>query len=111
MAEPGRGLFLIFPIHLLKILAKSQPGCSYKVYSYEEKSMYSGRLSEYLILAIFSKSMKSLTLVSAKNGNLKGRPMEVYFLVCVCFSARRRLFFFQQVTRLAFGRAQVLGFT
>ena len=28
------GLFLIFPIHLLKILAKSQPGCSYKVCSY-----------------------------------------------------------------------------
>ena len=22
--------FLIFPVHLLKILAKSQPGCSYK---------------------------------------------------------------------------------
>ena len=34
------GLFLIFPIHLLKILAKSQPGCSYKVCSYKEKSVY-----------------------------------------------------------------------
>ena len=32
------GLFLIFSIHLLKILAKSQPGCSYKVCSYKEKA-------------------------------------------------------------------------
>ena len=28
--------FLIFPIHLLKILAKSQLGCSYKVCSYKK---------------------------------------------------------------------------
>ena len=34
------GLFLNFPIHLLNILAKSQPGCSYKVCSYKEKSVY-----------------------------------------------------------------------
>ena len=32
------GLFLMFPIHLLtEILAKYQPGCSYKVCSYKEK--------------------------------------------------------------------------
>ena len=31
------GLFLISPIHLLKILAKSHSRCSYKVCSYKEK--------------------------------------------------------------------------
>ena len=36
------GFFFIFLIHLFKILAKSQPGCSYKVCSYREKSVYTG---------------------------------------------------------------------
>ena len=41
---PSLGLFLVFPIHLLKILAKSQPGCSYKVCSYKEKNVYANTI-------------------------------------------------------------------
>ena len=38
------GLFLIFPIHLLKIFAKSQPGYSYKICSYKEKKHVMGKV-------------------------------------------------------------------